>query len=185
MQNKKIIAILGLPGSGKTIAVNYIIEKTNWPKVYFGEVIFDEMKKKNLKITQKNEKMIREELRKKFGMDVCAKKSLPKIKKNLKKSNVVIIESLYSWEEYISLKKKFADNLITIVVYAPPKERYERLKKRYKRPLTPREAQKRDYAQIENSHQAGPIAMADYTIINNGTTRDLYIQIDKIICEGK
>lgn len=183
MQNKKIIAILGLPGSGKTIAVNYIIEKTNWPKIYFGDVIFNEMRQRNLKITQKNEKMIREELRKKFGMNICAKKSIPKIKEGFKKSNIVIVESLYSWEEYLTLKKKFKDNLITIAVYAPPKKRYARLEKRKERHLAPREAQKRDYAQIENSRQAGPIAMADYTIINNGNGKELYKQIDEIITQ--
>lgn len=29
----------------------------------------------------------------------------------------------------------------------------------------------RDYAQIKNLHQAGPIAMADYAIVNRGTKR--------------
>ena len=39
----------------------------------------------------------------------------------------------------------------------------------------------RDYSQIENLHQAGPIARADFTILNEGTKEDLYKQIDEII----
>ncbi|KKU70706.1 MAG: hypothetical protein UX96_C0039G0001, partial [Candidatus Wolfebacteria bacterium GW2011_GWB1_47_243] len=40
---RKIIAIIGLSGAGKTEVVEYIIERYGWPKVYFGEVTFDEM----------------------------------------------------------------------------------------------------------------------------------------------
>ena len=59
--------------------------------------------------------------------------------------------------------------------------RYERLNKRTVRPFSKEEAQSRDYAQIENIHQAGPIAMADHLVINESTVGYLYRQMDEII----
>lgn len=177
----KVIAIAGLPGSGKTEVINYLTRKYNWPKVYFGDIIINGVKNENLKVTEKNERMIREKLRAKYGMAVCAIKSMSTIKKLLKTSEVVLIESMYSWEEYLELKKKFKENFLVIAVYAPPQIRYARLKNRKERPLVEKEAIGRDYAQIENSHQAGPIAMADYTILNIGSAKELYKGIEFIL----
>lgn len=176
---RKIVAVLGLPGSGKTEAINYLLKKLNWPKVYFGEVTFDELKKKGLAINEANERKIREELRAKHGQDYYAKKVIEKIEKIL--SGNILVESLYSWVEHLEFKKKFGDNFVAVAVYTPPKIRYARLAKRPTRPLTSVEAQGRDYAQIEKLFQAGPIAMAEYTLINEGSLKDLYQQIDKII----
>ena len=91
------------------------------------------------------------------------------------------MESLYSWTEYLLFKEKFKNNFYTIAVYSSPKTRYARLKNRPERPLTEKEARRRDYAQIENLKQAGPIAMADYTVDNNSGYEELHIQIDKTI----
>jgi dephospho-CoA kinase len=180
MPKRKIIAILGLPGSGKTEAIDYLIKRHNWPKVYFGEVTFDEMKKRGLEINEKNEREVREGLRKEFGLLYYAQKTIEKIEK-LPADKNVLVESLYSWAEYLEFKKKFSDDFMTIAVYASPKIRYERLGQRPVRPLTPADCQSRDYAQIENLTQANAIAMADYTVINERTRDDLYCHIDKIV----
>jgi len=177
---KKIIAILGLPGSGKTEIINYLMQKFGWPKVYFGEVTFDEMKRRMLEINEKNERMVREDLREKFGRLHYAGQVAKKIG-DIKDETTILVESLYDWQEYLFFKKKFGEKFLTIAVYASPKTRYERLGKRQIRPLTPIEAQSRDYAQIENIFQAGPIAMANFTIINEGSFEDLYAQLDKCI----
>ena len=182
MQNKKIITILGLAGSGKTETINYLIKKFGWPKVYFGDVTFEEIKKRGLAINEKNERIIREDLRKKYGRLHYAKQVIRKIT-SLKDNANILVESLYDWEEYKFFKNKFGAGFITIAVYSSPATRYKRLSKRSIRPLTPREAQSRDYAQIENLFQAGPIAMANYTIINKASLAGLHQQIDKIISE--
>jgi len=81
--------------------------------------------------------------------------------------------------------------MIVIAVYAPPQLRYERISKRISnkfdkklrnRPFTIKEAKARDYAEIENLEKGGPIAMADYTILNPEDLKFLMKQV-KVIYE--
>ncbi len=182
MKNKKIIAIIGMAGTGKTATVDYLQKKYSWPKIYFGDVIFDEMKKKKIKINWKNERTTRENLRKKYGMGAMAILSLSKVKKTLEKNNIVLIESLYSWDEYKIIKKTFGKKFSTLAIFTPRKLRAERLKKRKIRPIkTRKEFNKRDYTEIEGTDKGGPIAIADYIIINDSTINNLHKNIIKII----
>lgn len=177
---KVILAVVGLPGAGKTEIIEYLMKKTGWPKVYFGEVTFDEMKLRGLAVNEKNEKLVREDLRAKYGLLHYAKKIIEKIK-DLKTSQNILVESLYGWEEYLEFKKEFGDAFKTLAVLATPETRIARMINRPIRPLTREKVISRDYAQIENLHQAGPIARADFMIVNEGSKEDLHRQIDEII----
>lgn len=180
--NKTILAVVGLPGAGKTEATQYILSKTNWPKIYFGDVTFDEMKKRGLEINEANERKIREEIRGKLGIGAYAIMLLPKIKE-LSEQSSVLLESMYSWEEYLAIRNEFGDAFKVLAVYAPPQLRIERMKNRPIRPLSPEDLVSRDYSQIENLHQAGPIARADFTIINEGTVDELHKNIDEVLAK--
>lgn len=86
------------------------------------------------------------------------------------------------------MKEKYGENLYVIAVYAPPQMRYDRLANRNEidekmrnRPTTQEESQSRDYAEIENIEKGGPIAMADFTVINTGTVEDAKAQVDKFL----
>lgn len=180
--NRSILAVVGLPGAGKTEATKYVMGKTGWPKVYFGTATFDELKNRGLEVNEGNERKIREELRAKHGMAAFAILSLPKIRGLYKNSNV-ILESLYSWDEYETVKKEFGDAFRVLAIYASPGVRQKRMAIRKERPLTAEEFQSRDFAQIVNLHQAGPIARADYTVVNEGSLGELQGNIDKVLNE--
>ena len=48
----------------------------------------------------------------------------------------------------------------------------------------PKEKSKsRDYSEIEDIEKGGPIAMADFTIINTGAVEDVKIQLNKFLAE--
>lgn len=173
----KIIAIVGMCGSGKSIASDYY-ENRGYKKVYFGGVTMDQLKKEGLDVTPENEKMMRERLRSEYGMAAYAILSLPKIEEYAKTSNVVL-DGLYSWDELVVLKEKFPDlKVISIVV---DKEiRYNRLAVREVRPFTFEEAKNRDISEIENLAKGGPIAYADYFILNNGDMDMYNNELDRI-----
>jgi len=179
---KLILAIVGLPGSGKTEATEYIKNKTGWPNVYFGQPTIDEVHKRGQELTEENEKKAREDLREQYGMAAMAILSLAKIKEVFQSSNV-LLESMYSWEEYLLLKKEFGNSFKVLAVYASFESRSKRMSSRADRPLTKQQLLSRDAAQIENLHQAGPIAVADWTIVNEGSLEELFGNLDKIVKE--
>lgn len=177
---QKIIAILGLPGSGKTEVINYLTDKYQLPKIYLPQPIFDEMKKQQLEINEANERFMREELRRLHGNNVLADLAIKRIKTEPTNKPLILIESFYTWDEYLTFKQNFGNNFLTTAIYASPTTRYQRLSQRATRPLTITEAQSRDYSQIENLKQGGPLAIADYTIINEGSLADLQKQTEII-----
>lgn len=161
----KIIAIVGMCGSGKSVA-SEILEKLDYKKVYFGGVTMEKMKEEGMEVTPENEKIMRERLRSEYGMGAYAIILLPRIKELAKVGNVVL-DGLYSWDELKILKEELGNSISVIAIVADKKVRYDRLSVRDVRPLTNVEAMKRDIAEIENIAKAGPIAYADYYIDNN------------------
>ena len=173
----KIIAIIGMCGSGKSEAVKFFVD-SGYKRVYFGEVVMNEMKRLGLEVNEANERATRENLRKEFGMGAMAVKSLPIIEEFMKQSNVVI-ESLYSWEEFKILKDKFGEAFKLITIYTTKELRYERLLKRPFRPLTNEESKSRDISEIEKLDKGGPIAYTDYLIMNDGSLDEMNVELKK------
>lgn len=176
----RVVAVVGMCGSGKSVATDLFVAN-NWEKVYFGGVTLDTLKERDMEITPDNERMIREELREKYGQAAYAVKLLPKIKELLLAGNVVA-DGLYSWSEYKYLQENLEGALTILCIISDRKSRYGRLENRPVRPLSAGEATGRDIAEIENLEKGGPIAIADHYIVNNGTKEDLERQVMEYIC---
>jgi len=177
----KVIAFVGMPGAGKGLCVEYL-EKKGWPSVYLGGITVDEVKHRGLEVNETNEKMVREELRANEGPGVMAKRIIPKIDAHAADGNkVVVADGIYSWTEYKIFKERFGDDAVIIAVVAPRQVRHDRLLHRPIRPFTKEQVTTREYAEIENIEKGGPIANADFTVLNNGTTEQTYAQLDQIL----
>ena len=176
-----VVAVVGMCGTGKTVATDEF-KAVGWSDVYFGSVTLEAVKEKGWPITPDNEKVVREALRAQYGMAAYAIKLLPTILELMKKGHV-IIDGLYSWSEYKYLKEYLHDQLQILCVISDRELRYRRLVDRPVRPLSNEEAQKRDYAEIENLEKGGPIAIADKYIMNNGSKEELQQQIRDYIQE--
>lgn len=177
-KNIKILAFVGLAGSGKSTAVEYLTEK-GYPKVYFGGVVLDEVKKRGLELTQENEQPIREELREKEGKDFVVRRIIKQINDLIDAGqHRIVADGLYTWTEYKVLKHEFPGELNLVAIVAPRALRHRRLANRPIRPLTAAQADQRDWAEIENLEKGGPIAIADHFILNDGDLEKLHQQID-------
>ena len=189
MQNK-LICVVGMGGAGKSQVAEYMMKKRKFGYVRFGQIALDQVRAMGKKPTEALERKIREADRKKYGMAAYAILNEPKISKLLEKGDV-IGDSLYSWEEYLEFKKRYGDNLIVVGVFASPEIRYARLEGRAQRhgkddklrfrSFTRKESVARDHAEIEKLHKAGPIAMAQFMIINEGTTKELNSKVDEVL----
>ncbi len=175
----KIVALVGMCGSGKSV-VSEMFESLGWKKVYFGGVTMKELEKRGLERCEKNERMIREELRKTYGQAAFAILLVDEIRE-LSKENNVILDGLYSWDEYKVLKNEFGDELKVVAVVTNSELRYSRLATRTIRPLTRAEAVSRDHSEIENLAKGGPIAIADYYMPNNSDLDSLTAEFEKFI----
>ena len=177
----KIAAIVGMAGAGKS-EVSRLFIKHGFARIRFGDVTDEEIRRQGLELNEANERSVRERLRQEHGMAAYAKLNLPSINSAIKDSNVVI-DGLYSWEEYLFLKDHYRDGIHIVAVWTSPRMRYERLMVRSERKLTLEEAISRDRTEIENLNKGGPIALADFTIINDSSLDKLVHQTKQIITE--
>ena len=175
----KIVALVGMAGAGKS-EVARIFEQSGYVRIRFGDITDREVERRGLRLNETSERFVREALRTEHGMAAYAKLSIPDIDRALERANVVV-DGMYSWEEYLLLKKHYSDNLSIVAVWSSPRKRYFRLSVRDVRPLNRKEAEERDKSEIENLNKGGPIAMADFTLKNESTLSNLRRQAQKLI----
>ncbi|AKG54145.1 dephospho-CoA kinase [Dehalogenimonas sp. WBC-2] len=183
MKSPTIIAMVGMAGAGKT-ELSRLFEQGGYSRIRFGDITDDEVRRRGLPLNEANERTVREALRQELGMAAYAKLNQPRIDEALKKGPVVI-DGLYSWEEYLFLKDHYQDQLAVTAVWSSPSIRTHRLATRGVRPLTREETFSRDRAEVENVSKAGPIAVADYMLINEGTFDELKRQAWELLDELK
>ena len=185
MENVKMVAVVGMNGAGKTVAVDYLTSKGH-PKIYFGGMIYKEMKKRGIEWTPdgEREKQFREEIRKEGGKDWVVKQVIAEAKDLIAAGQKrIILDGVYSWTEYKALKKEFPKCVTVVAVVIDKQRRYKQAAKRAERAFTPAAIRERDRSEIENLEKGGPIAAADYYVLNNGTVDEMYERLDEILKE--
>ncbi len=176
----QLLALVGMPGSGKSMLAHHL-QANGFPQFRFGGITMDELQRRGWEVTPQNEKIVREEIRRDEGMDAYAKRALPIIHTMLESHRGAIIDGLYSFSEWKTLKVEFGAALVVVAVACDRALRYARLGSRPERPLTPQEAEWRDITEIETLEKGGPIAIADYTILNNGTPQSTIAALEAIL----
>lgn len=175
---KVLLAIVGLSGAGKTEAADFFRAK-EFPIISFSNIINDYIDLHKLGHTEAVHKKLRVEFRQKYGMEAMAVLNKKKIQDEFKNSNTVVIEGLYSWEEYLYLRKEFPRiKLFLLAMHADKSLRYKRVSTRkYRRGLS---GPDRDLHELTHLHKGAPIAFADFIVFNNGTLKTLYDNLEGI-----
>ena len=93
----------------------------------------------------------------------------------------VVLDGLYTWTEYKILKKEFPGQMSVLAVVVDKALRHKRVAKRPERPFNAAEIQERDRSEIENLEKGGPIAMADYYVLNNSGVSELESEVDEVL----
>lgn len=171
----KIIAIVGMSGSGKSVAVDYLA-KQGIPKVHFGNMIYQEMAKRGIERTSdgRSEKAFREMIRETEGQDWVARQAIAEIKDLVAAGQKrIVLDGIYSWTEYKTIKHEFPGELTVVAILTTKSLRYQRVAKRPDRPFDANAIRERDYGEIEKMEKGGPIAMADFFILNDGSVAEL------------
>jgi adenylate kinase len=175
-KQKTIIAIVGLPGSGKTDAGAFF-RKKNLEVISFGKTVIDYVNQKNLPHSEQVHKKAREELRMKHGKEAMAILNIKKIKESLKNNSIIVIEGMRSWEEYLYLKNELPNvNLVIVCIYSEKLLRYKRISKRNDR--SEHYGEERDINEIVGINMGPTIAYADHVIKNNYSKEEFYDKLE-------
>ncbi len=176
----RALALVGMPGAGKSLCARHL-EVRGYFQYRFGSIVVDEVSRRGLPLNPENERLVREEFRTNEGMDAIAKRALPILKSALERQNCIVIDGLYSWSEYRTLRGELGGELTVVAIVSERALRYARLAERTERPLNAAEAELRDYQEIERLEKGGPIALADYTLLNNDAPDALLAALDALI----
>ncbi len=174
------LALVGMPGSGKTLCAQHLAGQ-GFYQFRFGGIIENEVVARGLPVNPQNERVVREEFRQNEGMDAIAKRALPHLRAALETHHSIIIDGLYGFSEYKLLKPALGQDMVVVAIACSRRLRYERLAQRPVRPLTPQEAEERDWREIDFLEKGGPIAIADYTLVNDRDTDSLLHDLDTLI----
>jgi dephospho-CoA kinase len=183
MDDAKILAVVGMSGSGKSTIIDYLTER-GVPKVYFGGVIYKAMAEVGLERTPDSERIFRERIREREGKDFVVKRVMEEMNGILAAGQKrIVLDGLYSWTEYKILKKEYAKKITVVASVLPRALRHKRMAVRPERPFNAREINERDWSEIENLEKGGPIANADYYLDNSGGVKELHEQLAKLLRE--
>ncbi|KXB05264.1 hypothetical protein AKJ49_01180 [candidate division MSBL1 archaeon SCGC-AAA382A03] len=178
-----MIGVVGLQASGKT-RVASILTDLGASRVRMGDIVWNEVKKRELEVNERNVAKIANELREKNGMGAVAKLCIPVIKEKGKKSEAVVVDGIRGIAEVEEFRKEFGKDFVLLSVEASEKTRYERIKGRKRRDdiETFEEFKKKDKREREWGI-AEAIKEADYKIINEGSLSELKKKVSKIFKE--
>ena len=169
-----IIGITGLARAGKDTVADYIADRYNFKVFTMSDTLKGECMKRNLEITKDNLSHVGDAMRKEFGNDIVAVKTIEKAK-NFPKS---IITGVRSPEE-TDLFKRESSHFILLSIAAEDDKRFERRSE--KDPKTETEFFARDERDMENKGLGDVLEMSDRDIENNGTFDELHEKVDKFI----
>lgn len=179
-----IIGLCGRVCAGKETLTGFLREK-GFVYLVSSDLINEELEKRGLDITRKNQQDVADELRKKHGVGVLMSMFLDKIEKQGRGN--YIIDSLRNSGEAVFLREKIKD-FVLIGIDASQKTRFERILKRGK-PSDPKiweeflKMDARDNFDASNpmGQQTGKLLeMSDFVIVNDGDLNDSMKQTEEI-----
>jgi dephospho-CoA kinase len=177
-----LLGITGTDGAGKGTVVNYLVQHKGFVHYSARAIWIDALTKRGEETTRANMRLIANEMREQFGNDFLITYYLKKIAEEGTEN--AIIESIRAVSEAEALKKNGG---ILLAVDAHQELRYTRVQERrsesdkvsFEEFVAHEELETND----PNPHgmqKQKVIAMADYTIVNNGTQEELFIQIEAV-----
>ncbi|MEW5759246.1 MAG: AAA family ATPase [Candidatus Thermoplasmatota archaeon] len=175
-----VVGITGMPGAGKSEAVA-ICKELGFAVFRMGNCVWEEAVKNNLKIDDENVGRTADLFRKKYGMDIWAKKTLEKINIEKKLSKGIIIDGIRNVEEVEIFRNAF-DKFVLLAIYAPRALRYKRLRKRKRKDDAEEYKKFMDRENRELGWGIGNvIALSDIIVSNTGSIKRFRNEIRKIL----
>lgn len=178
-----IIGITGTDGAGKGVVVDYLVKEKGYTHYSARALITEEIEKRGLPIDREHTRLVGNDMRREFGNDVIVRISFEKAKQEgIEKA---IIESIRALAEVQYLKEQGG---VLLAVDADQHLRYERIVGRGSETdnISFEEFQKQEAIEMNDPDPNGMqkqkvMAMANHTVLNEGTLEELHAQIDEVL----
>ncbi|MEA1905275.1 MAG: AAA family ATPase [Candidatus Hadarchaeota archaeon] len=181
MHEFAVIGVVGLPGSGKT-EIARVAGELDIPRVRMGDVVWDEVRERELELNEENVGTVARELRDKEGLDAIAKRCVPLIEEKGKNKKAVLVDGIRGKAEVEEFRRSFGERFSLLTVKASERTRFKRVSSR---------GRKDDISSLKAFHEKderelswgldGAMNLADYSIVNEGTLGEFHQQAKEIL----
>lgn len=170
----RLIGLTGTNGAGKGEVAAYLV-KNGYAYVSLSDEVRENLRRRGKTVTRDQMIAAGNALRRRFGADILARRVMKKVKSRS------VIDSIRNVQEVAFLRRQ--DGFILVAVDAPPRLRFERVKKRGRQESA---ATLKEFIAIEELEMRGGrseqqlrrcMTMADLTIVNDGPLAALRRQI--------
>jgi dephospho-CoA kinase len=175
-----IIGITGTDGAGKGLVVEYLVSQHGFAHYSARDFIMAEIERQGLVATREQTRLTANALRAEFGNEVIVRKAYERAAAEGK--DRVVIESIRAFAEVEYLKVREG---ILLAIDADAAIRYTRVAGRHSttdnvtfEQFQAQEAIEMNDPDPHGMQKAKVMAAADYTIMNNGSHAELYIQVE-------
>ncbi len=173
-----IVAVTGMPGSGKSVASRMLAERLGCPIVVMGDAVRRETARRGLEVNALNVERVAAELRRQYGMAAVAILVEPDVRRALRERGCVVVDGVRGPAEIEVFKRH--GRVCVVAVHASPATRYSRMLKRGRAGEGFEAFRKRDEANL--SFGIGEvIALADYMLVNEWGLEELSKQVDWVV----
>jgi dephospho-CoA kinase len=178
----KIIAFTGMPFSGKSEAVK-IAKNKGYIVIRMGDMVWEEVKKQGLELTDENVGIIANVMRKKYGKEIWAKKTIERIK-NFSNVDCIVIDGIRNIEEIDAFKQNIGKKFILIAIDVSDEIRYKRglNRNRLDDSKNLEKIKERDLRELNWGLNLS-ITAADILVVNEGTLKEYKDKISKLLNE--
>lgn len=163
-----VIAVTGMPGSGKSLIAHTIAKALDAPVYSMGDVVRREVARRGLEVNVENVEMIATKLREELGRAAVA---ILLSREIAGEEGFIVVDGLRSLDEARVLRGD--GRLCIVAVHASPLTRYRRLLSRGRKDEIRgwEDFALRDRKNLEYGI-GGAIAMADYMVVNEGSIEE-------------
>ncbi len=184
-----MLGFCGTFAAGKDLAVAVIEAKFKSKAFHVstGDLVREETARRGLSLARENLQLVSNDMRFNRGSGVLGKIAAEKILKQRGKQ-IALVSGIRNAGEVEELRRAFGKNFYLVAVDAPIKLRYERVKRRarageqvlgFAEFKASQEKELKGAAHSQNILQV--MKMADFTIQNNGTKKELGEKIERIL----
>jgi dephospho-CoA kinase len=175
MKHVVVIGLVGMPGAGKSLAIEALEARKGAKIVNMGDMVREQVTKAGSNITPENLGKMAEDLRKKRGPDVVAQLTAEKVAEVSKEGDLVVIDGLRSMQEVTLFRARW--HFPVLAIHSAPGTRHARMRTRLRADdsVQPGYYEMRDARELKFGI-AEVIVLADEMIVNAARTSEAELQ---------